>query len=92
MNTAADAARGVATCYHYGSLEAPRRDHIWSGCGILLAGEDHPFLNVPRVGGDAYVRYSEERVRRYLVDLNAIAVLQSGAGDDALQCRVDRER
>jgi hypothetical protein len=59
---------------------------------MSLAGEDHAFLNVTWMRGDSHVWHPQERVRRHIVDLNAIASLVFGVRDDALQRRMDHFR
>ena len=57
---------------------------------MSVAREDHAFLNVTRVGGYAYVRHPQKRMRLHLVNLQAIALLKFHARDETLECRMDR--
>jgi hypothetical protein len=49
------------------------------------AREERAFLNVARVGRDAYVGRSQERTHRHFVDLEAVALLQPRARDEPLE-------
>lgn len=51
----------------------------------VSACKRHPFLDVPRVGGDAEAGEAQKRTRRHLVNLEAVALLQHRAGDEACQ-------
>lgn len=49
----------------------------------------HPFLDVPSMGGDADAGDTQKRTRRHLVNLQAVALLTHGAGDEAGERLVD---
>jgi hypothetical protein len=57
---------------------------------LSVAREDQAFLNVTRVGGDAYVRHPQKPVHRHPINLQAVALSKSRARDEALECRMDR--
>jgi len=54
-----------------------------------VAGENQTFLNVTRMGGHAYIRHPQERMRRHLVDLQTVALLKPCDRDQAFERPMD---